>query len=54
MYVMIMANIAQFCGPVEIIAGCGSGNPTSPPAYWLENLSGHPDNVYKKSINNKK
>ena len=27
LYVMINANIAQFCGPVEIIVGGGSGKP---------------------------
>ena len=39
---MIKANIGQLCGPVEIIVGqwkllwaVGSGNPNSPPGYWL-------------------
>ena len=37
MYVMIKANIAQFCEPGEIIVGGWIR------AYWLENLSAHPD-----------
>ena len=42
MYVMIKATIGKFCGLVEIIWAIGSGNPNSPPGYWLYNLSAHP------------